>query len=237
MDIPQNMFVTCFYSILEAEKRHLSYANAMNDLPYLYCRSGEAEELRARGTSLGLMPGRSYEEKETILQADEAALFYSDGLVEVMTLRVRCSAFQGCARSCPSTVRRVRWGFPDGSSLLLRGGGLGAGGQHHPSDATMSNRKCTFENSVPANFGKTSSTTFANKGKKEAGTDESPSLLETSNFTSTASAPEGRSPRSAHHHHNLLAVNSGAVFVALSRPRLAEPESEHLRWHHRKPHR
>jgi serine phosphatase RsbU (regulator of sigma subunit) len=28
------------------------------------------------------MPGMSYEEKETILQAGEAALFYSDGLVE-----------------------------------------------------------------------------------------------------------------------------------------------------------
>jgi serine phosphatase RsbU (regulator of sigma subunit) len=31
---------------------------------------------------LGLMPGMSYEEKETILEAGEAALFYSDGLVE-----------------------------------------------------------------------------------------------------------------------------------------------------------
>ena len=31
---------------------------------------------------MGLMPGMSYEEKETILQAGEAALFYSDGLVE-----------------------------------------------------------------------------------------------------------------------------------------------------------
>jgi serine phosphatase RsbU (regulator of sigma subunit) len=28
------------------------------------------------------MPGMSYEEKETILEAGEAALFYSDGLVE-----------------------------------------------------------------------------------------------------------------------------------------------------------
>ena len=28
------------------------------------------------------MPGTSYEEKETILEAGEAALFYSDGLVE-----------------------------------------------------------------------------------------------------------------------------------------------------------
>ena len=31
---------------------------------------------------LGLMPGMSYEEKETILEGGEAALFYSDGLVE-----------------------------------------------------------------------------------------------------------------------------------------------------------
>src|SRR5215216_472678 len=44
--------------------------------------SGEAEELRARGMPLGLMPGMSYEEKQTVLDAGEAALFYSDGLVE-----------------------------------------------------------------------------------------------------------------------------------------------------------
>ena len=64
MDIPQNMFVTCFYAILEPESGTLSYANAGHDLPYLHRRSGEAEELRARGMPLGLMPGMSYEEKE-----------------------------------------------------------------------------------------------------------------------------------------------------------------------------
>ena len=31
---------------------------------------------------LGLMPGMGYEEKETMLEAGEAALFYTDGLVE-----------------------------------------------------------------------------------------------------------------------------------------------------------
>ena len=36
----------------------------------------------ARGMPLGLMPGMGYEEKQTILEAGEAALFYSDGLVE-----------------------------------------------------------------------------------------------------------------------------------------------------------
>jgi serine phosphatase RsbU (regulator of sigma subunit)/ketosteroid isomerase-like protein len=80
-DIPPNMFVTCFYAILEPKSGSLTYANAGHDLPYLH-RNGEAVELRARGMPLGLMPGRSYEEKKTILEAGERALFYSDGLVE-----------------------------------------------------------------------------------------------------------------------------------------------------------
>jgi serine phosphatase RsbU (regulator of sigma subunit)/predicted ester cyclase len=79
--IPQNMFVTCFYAILDPHSASLSYANAGHDLPYLQ-RRGEAEELRARGMPLGLMPGMGYEEKEIVLDCGEAALFYSDGLVE-----------------------------------------------------------------------------------------------------------------------------------------------------------
>ena len=80
-DIPTNMFVTCFYAILDPESATLSYANAGHDLPYLH-RNGNAEELRARGMPLGLMPGMGYEEKEITLEAGEATLFYSDGLVE-----------------------------------------------------------------------------------------------------------------------------------------------------------
>ena len=79
--IPDNMFVTCFYAILEPESGHLVYANAGHDPPYLQ-RRGEAEELRARGMPLGLLPGMGYEEKEIVLDSGEAALFYSDGLVE-----------------------------------------------------------------------------------------------------------------------------------------------------------
>src|SRR5215204_659926 len=67
--IPQNMFVTSFY------------ANAGHNLPYLW-HGGNAQELRARGMPLGLMPGMGYEEKETILESGDGALLYSDGLVE-----------------------------------------------------------------------------------------------------------------------------------------------------------
>jgi serine phosphatase RsbU (regulator of sigma subunit) len=79
--IPPNMFITCFCAILAPKSGALSYANAGHDLPYLW-RGGDCEELRARGMPLGLMPGMGYEEKETTLQAGEAVLFYSDGLVE-----------------------------------------------------------------------------------------------------------------------------------------------------------
>src|SRR5687767_14983661 len=75
------MFVTCFYAILDSKSGSLTYANAGHDLPYLW-HGGEAEELRARGMPLGLMPGMSYEEKEIELDVGEGVFFYSDGLVE-----------------------------------------------------------------------------------------------------------------------------------------------------------
>ena len=79
--IPSNMFVTCFYAILDPKSGSLSYANAGHDLPYVR-RRGACEELRARGMPLGLMPQMGYEEMRTVLEVGEAALFYSDGLVE-----------------------------------------------------------------------------------------------------------------------------------------------------------
>jgi serine phosphatase RsbU (regulator of sigma subunit) len=80
--IPPSMFVTCFYAILDPESATLSYANAGHDLPYLRRRGGDCEELRARGMPLGLMPGMGYEQKQIVLERDDSALFYSDGLVE-----------------------------------------------------------------------------------------------------------------------------------------------------------
>src|SRR5215216_317241 len=79
--IPQNMFVTCFYAILDPQSGTLRYANAGHDPPYLH-RNGNAEQLKARGMPLGLMPGMGYEEKEIVLDAGEVTLLYSDGLVE-----------------------------------------------------------------------------------------------------------------------------------------------------------
>jgi steroid delta-isomerase-like uncharacterized protein len=81
-NIAPNTFVTCFYAILEPKSGSLSYANAGHDLPYVRRSGGDAEELRARGMPLGLMPGMGYEEKEIELDVGEGVFFYSDGLVE-----------------------------------------------------------------------------------------------------------------------------------------------------------
>ena len=80
-DIPPNMFVTCFYAVLDPGSGKLRYANAGHDLPYTR-HADSVYELRATGMPLGLMPEMRYEEKEVIVALDESILFYSDGLVE-----------------------------------------------------------------------------------------------------------------------------------------------------------
>jgi predicted ester cyclase len=80
--IPSNMFVTCFYAVLDPEDGTLRYANAGHDPPYMRRSNDDADELRARGMPLGLMPSMSYEEQGASLSEGESVLFYSDGLVE-----------------------------------------------------------------------------------------------------------------------------------------------------------
>ena len=81
--IPPNMFVTCFYAILDPHSGSLRYANAGHTLPC--CKrhdEDQADELRVRGMPLGLMPGMLYEEKQTILVPGDGVLLCTDGLVE-----------------------------------------------------------------------------------------------------------------------------------------------------------
>jgi anti-sigma regulatory factor (Ser/Thr protein kinase) len=80
-DIPKNMFVTCLYMLLDPQSGDLVFANAGHNLP-VRCSTGSAEELRARGMPLGLIPGMKYEEQRASLAPGESLLLYSDGLVE-----------------------------------------------------------------------------------------------------------------------------------------------------------
>ena len=80
-EIPQQMFVTCLYGILDPKTGHIEYANAGHNLPCMRDRNG-VMELYATGMPLGLLPDMVYEEKEAILPPGGCMLLYSDGLVE-----------------------------------------------------------------------------------------------------------------------------------------------------------
>ena len=80
-DMPEKMFVTCFYGVLDPGSGVFRFANAGHDVPYVKTADG-CVELRARGMPLGLMPGMSYEEKQHEFRAGESLLLHSDGIVE-----------------------------------------------------------------------------------------------------------------------------------------------------------
>ena len=80
-DMPEKMFVTCLYGVLDPGSGRFWFANAGHDLPYVKTADGSIE-LRARGMPLGLMPGMRYEEKEMVLAPGDSLLLHSDGVVE-----------------------------------------------------------------------------------------------------------------------------------------------------------
>ena len=80
-DIPEGMFVTCLFAILDPATGELDFANAGHVLPYVRSDTGVVE-LRATGMPLGLMPGMTYEEKKATLGTGDVMLLSSDGLTE-----------------------------------------------------------------------------------------------------------------------------------------------------------
>jgi serine phosphatase RsbU (regulator of sigma subunit) len=77
-----NMFVTCFYAILDPLSGQIDFANAGHCLPCLHHPGGEASELYATGMPLGLIPDMQYNPSSAILQPGDSLLLYSDGLIE-----------------------------------------------------------------------------------------------------------------------------------------------------------
>jgi len=108
-DIPQKMFVTCLYILLDPHTGAFTFANAGHNLPIKRSR-GQAADLRATGMPLGLLPGMTYEEQQACLEPGESLLLYSDGLVEAHDL-------QGDMFGFPR-LRHLIAGHPNGESLI-----------------------------------------------------------------------------------------------------------------------
>ena len=133
-DIPENMFVTCLYGVLELDTGRLVFANAGHNLP-MVATGATVTELYARGMPLGLMPGMDYEETEAVLAPGAQLLLYSDGVTEAHD---PAREMFGSGRLSDLMARS---GSRDVGSMLshaarrrarVRRRGGGAGGRHHP---------------------------------------------------------------------------------------------------------
>src|SRR5512132_2794652 len=131
-DIPPQMFVPCLYGVLDPATGRLRYANAGHNPPYMHTSDGVVE-LRATGMPLGLMPGMSYEEKETTLGPGDTLLLHSDGLAEAHDPQRKMFGFPRLAAlvaGCPGGQELI-------DRLLSELGGFTGPGWEQEDDITL----------------------------------------------------------------------------------------------------
>ena len=80
-------FISLFYGILDTNENTFTYANAGQNMPFIFNKSKKTISLRTRGIALGIKKDASYEiEKRTINRGDSIVI-YSDGISEAMNKR------------------------------------------------------------------------------------------------------------------------------------------------------
>ena len=94
-DMPEKMFVTCLYGVLDPATGRFRFANAGHDLPVRQDRRRRRSSCAPAACRSGLMPGMAYEEKETVLAARR--------------LRCCCTPTASSRRTTPT---REMFGFP-----------------------------------------------------------------------------------------------------------------------------
>jgi len=145
-NMPENMFVTCLYSVLDPVKRTFRFANAGHGLAFRRGVGG-VSELKATGMPLGLMPDMRYEESEVVIAPGETILLQSDGLAEAHNSRREMFGFP--------RVKQLLSDHPSGPAVLIASlvaalERFTAGGWEHEDDVTLLAIECTSVDREPA---------------------------------------------------------------------------------------
>lgn len=86
--LPESMFVTMFYALLDLAPGKLTYASAGHDPPLLIRKKSSCptavEELPPTGMVLGALPGEIFEEETVMMRPGDTLLLYTDGLTDVI---------------------------------------------------------------------------------------------------------------------------------------------------------
>jgi sigma-B regulation protein RsbU (phosphoserine phosphatase) len=82
-DLPLNKFVTCFYGLLDVQRRVLCFTNAGHNPPLLIRANGAVTHLTTGGRVLGAFPDSIYQQGEIVLQSGDRLVLFTDGVTEV----------------------------------------------------------------------------------------------------------------------------------------------------------
>jgi serine phosphatase RsbU (regulator of sigma subunit) len=80
--LPENRFVTFFYTVLDPATRKLKYVNAGHNPPSVVRADGTRESLGQNGPPLGMFPESAYAMRDLELAPGELLVCYSDGISE-----------------------------------------------------------------------------------------------------------------------------------------------------------
>src|SRR5687767_9647544 len=80
-NIVLNRFISCFYALVDSEKRTLAYANA-GHFPPMLVRDGRCLRLTEGGPVLGVFCQHKYEQEEIEIQSGDCLVLFTDGVTE-----------------------------------------------------------------------------------------------------------------------------------------------------------
>ncbi len=74
--------MTLFYTVLDPNKREMTYVNAGHDYPIVVRKKGEVDFLRSTGGLLGIFEDAKYREESLFLDKGDVVCIYTDGITE-----------------------------------------------------------------------------------------------------------------------------------------------------------
>jgi phosphoserine phosphatase RsbU/P len=80
-NIVANRFISCFYGVIDNQRRRLTYTNA-GHYPPMLIRDGESLRLNDAGPVLGVFPDQKYEQHEVDLRSGDCVALFTDGVTE-----------------------------------------------------------------------------------------------------------------------------------------------------------
>ncbi|MFH1731556.1 MAG: SpoIIE family protein phosphatase [Planctomycetota bacterium] len=104
-DTRSEMFVTCFYAVIDPSSKSLTYVNAGHNPPVITRSEGSIVMLPATGAPLGILDEPGIEEQTCQLDAGDVVLMYTDGITEAQDA---CGEEFGIAR-----LQEILKNFPD----------------------------------------------------------------------------------------------------------------------------